>query len=379
MAAYNEVFKRIEKKYRVAPAQRQAVEGFLARELAPDAFGRTMITSVYWDTPQMALISRSLEKPCYKEKLRVRAYGEAAGEALVRTCAAGAPQPQDASCLVFFGIKKKFKGVVYKRRVGLSLGALFAFLGGMPYAEAVALHPSNNDEANLAAQSPLNCQIARELAAMLKRYPNLTPSVAIRCHRVAWAPIAQLAPAAVPLANPPASDEGPYSQLRVTFDDTLKFWDFRAHTGGTAGQWRPIVNGATAIMELKNAGPLPVEFASLLAKHDIFPTSFSKYGTAYQLTVYERGDAPGLECVFGREARGERVGIAPRATLPGAAAASGADAQRRAAGAVSRGSGAQPVAPLSPAPSYAAAGAPSRLRRLASVRFPFKKKGARCA
>lgn len=293
MAAYNEVFRRIEKKYRVAPVQRQAVEGFLARELTPDAFGRTMITSVYWDTPEMALISRSLEKPCYKEKLRVRAYGEAAGEALVRACAAGAPQPQDASHLVFFGIKKKFKGVVYKRRVGLSLGALFAFLGGMPYVEAVALHPSDNDEASLAAQSPLNCQIACELAAMLKRYPNLTPSLAIRCQRVAWAPIAQLTPVETALL-----DEGPYSQLRVTFDDTLEFWSFRNDACGTKGQWRPIVNGATAIMELKNAGPLPVEFTSLLAKHDIFPTSFSKYGTAYQLTVYERGDAPGLGCVF---------------------------------------------------------------------------------
>lgn len=298
MAAYNEVFKRIEKKYRVAPVQRQAVEKFLAQGLTPDAFGRTMITSVYWDTPEMGLISRSLEKPCYKEKLRVRAYGEAAGEALVRACTAGAPQPQDASCLVFFGIKKKFKGVVYKRRIGLSLGALFAFLGGMPYAEAVALHPSDNDEADLVAQSPLNCQIARELAAMLGRYPNLTPAMAIRCQRVAWAPIASLAPAEATLADPPAPDEGPYSQLRVTFDDALEFWDFRVCAGETAGQWRPIVNGATAIMELKNAGPLPVEFTSLLAKHDIFPTSFSKYGTAYQLTVYERGDAPGLERVF---------------------------------------------------------------------------------
>ena len=303
MAAYNEVFKRIEKKYRVAPAQRRAVEKFLACELVPDAFGRTLITSVYWDTPEMALISRSLEKPRYKEKLRVRAYGEAAGEALVRACVTGAPRPEDAGCLVFFEIKKKFKQVVYKRRIGLSLGALFAFLGGMPYAEAVALHPSDNEEANLLAQSPLNYQIACELKAMLKRYANLTPAMAIRCQRVAWAPIAPLA-----LAETALLDEGPYSQLRVTFDDALEFWDFRAGvaegvaaggdvTDSAEARWHPIVGNATAIMELKNAGPLPVEFTALLAKHNIFPTSFSKYGTAYQLTVYERGDAPGLERV----------------------------------------------------------------------------------
>ncbi len=295
MAAYNEVFKRIEKKYKVNPTQRNAVEGFFFDVLQPDAYGRSRITSIYWDTPSWGLISRSLETPKYKEKLRARAYGEEAGEALLRACIAGVVAPEDGAHLVFFEIKKKFKRVVYKRRIGLSLAALFAFLDGVPYEEAVAAYPTAFDEANQLAASPLNRQIAREIFAMLRRYEDMAPAMAIRCERTAWAPVES------------TPEESPYAQLRVTFDDNLCYMNLRA-----ASAWTPILPASTAIMELKNAGPLPVAFASLLAKHDIYPTSFSKYGTAYQMTAFAAGQAPGLECVFGQSANGEGVGFSAR-------------------------------------------------------------------
>lgn len=373
VAAYNEVFKRIEKKYRVLPAQRAAVEAAFAGHLAPDGYGRSAITSVYWDTPELSLISRSLEKPCYKEKLRVRAYGLQVGDALVAACLRGKPAQRDAAQLVFFELKKKFKRVVYKRRIGLSLGALFAFLSGVSYEEAVAAHPSASPEANKLAASPLNCQIARELRAAMGRYRNMAPSFAIRCERTAWAPCkagkggAVSAPAG--LAEPEVSS--PYAQLRVTFDDGLRFLDLRDEAlRSSAAQpaafpWRPVVDAATAIMELKNAGPLPREFAALLSKHDIFPTSFSKYGTAYQLTAHEKGLVPGLDCVFGRAAREGGVGLSARAPHRSA-----------------------PPATAAPAPGAAALGAPvaARRRKPAAfarqripLRLPFKKKGARCA
>ena len=78
--AYDSVFKRVEKKYRTTPRQRAAVEA-AARDtgaMAVDVYGRTRITSLYLDTPERAMIARSVEKPLYKEKLRLRAYGEAA-------------------------------------------------------------------------------------------------------------------------------------------------------------------------------------------------------------------------------------------------------------------------------------------------------------
>ena len=87
------------------------------------------ITSLYFDTPGRALIERSLDKPLYKEKLRLRRYGEAAGE------------DADEDGCVFVEIKKKYKGVVYKRRVGMSLAAARAYMGGMPYEQACACFP----------------------------------------------------------------------------------------------------------------------------------------------------------------------------------------------------------------------------------------------
>lgn len=387
MAAYNEVFKRIEKKYRVLPAQRAAVEAALAGRLAPDGYGRSAITSVYWDTPELSLISRSLEKPCYKEKLRVRAYGPAAGDALVAACLRGKPAEGDGAQLVFFELKKKFKRVVYKRRIGLSLDALFALLGGTPYEEAVAAHPSASPEVNQLAASALNRQIARELLAAMGRYEAMAPSIAIRCERTAWAPCAALevagcetvetAETAAPLPPMAAEPEGPYAQLRVTFDDSLRFFDMRgadARCEAGALPWRPVVDGAIAIMELKNAGPLPLEFAALLSKHDIFPASFSKYGTAYQLTAHEKGMIPGLDCVFGRAAGEKGVGLPARASHGGVAAAMGAAVPAKTACPAHAG---VPAASRTVLPPASAPAAPAR--RFGLFRFPLRKKGARCA
>lgn len=379
MAAYSEVFKRIEKKYKVSPAQRRAVESALTGYLAPDGFGCSVITSVYWDTPELSLIARSLEKPRYKEKLRVRAYGQVAGDALVTACLRGKPAAGDEARLVFFELKKKFKQVVYKRRVGLSLGALFALLDGMPFSDAVRCHPSDSEKANKLAESSLSQQIACELMAAVERHSPLSPSFAIRCERTAWAPrqsasmVADgaLCPAAV-LAEEAAAS---YDHLRVTFDDNLCFLNVREGAGcpGEEAVWRPVAGENIAIMELKNTGPLPLSFASLLSKHDIFPTSFSKYGTAYQLTVHEKGLVPGLDCVFGRAARGEGVGLsqcAARTPDAGDVVASMAAKAKSAW----PGASARAACPEA-APSHAAAPA----RRFAFFHFPFKKKGARCA
>lgn len=117
MASYCEVFERTEKKYRLDACQHRSMLAALAGRMEPDVFGVTRITSLYFDTPDRLLIERSLDKPLYKEKLRLRRYGEATDE---------------GDC-VFVEIKKKYKGVVYKRRVGMSQAAANAYLGGMPY------------------------------------------------------------------------------------------------------------------------------------------------------------------------------------------------------------------------------------------------------
>lgn len=152
---YDSVFKRVEKKYRLGAADRRATEAAARPFMAVDAYGRSRITSLYLDTPERAAIARSVEKPLYKEKLRLRAYGGVAGAVLMEAfCAAplvrdgSAPLSDDevearvaravavagAAALggawpVFFGIKKKYRGIVYKRRLALSLPAVLGLSG----------------------------------------------------------------------------------------------------------------------------------------------------------------------------------------------------------------------------------------------------------
>ncbi len=151
MTLYNEVFERTEKKYRLDARQHRQMVEALAGHLALDAFGITKITSLYFDTPGRALIERSLDKPLYKEKLRLRRYGEAAGE------------DADEDGCVFVEIKKKYKGVVYKRRVGMSLAAARAYMGGMPYEQACACFPLSDPALAAASVSARSRQIAREI------------------------------------------------------------------------------------------------------------------------------------------------------------------------------------------------------------------------
>ena len=98
-----QVFKRIEKKYMLTRPQREALLQAFTDRMQRDAFGRHTISNLYLDTDDFELTRRSIEKPVYKEKLRLRAYG--------------VPGPEDT---VFLELKKKYKGVVYKRRMELN-------------------------------------------------------------------------------------------------------------------------------------------------------------------------------------------------------------------------------------------------------------------
>ncbi|MEI3229832.1 MAG: VTC domain-containing protein [Gordonibacter pamelaeae] len=124
MTAFADVFERKEVKYRLDARQAETMHRALEGRMEPDAYGRTTVRSLYLDTPERTLIERSLDKPLYKEKLRLRCYGALHDDGLV-----------------FVEIKKKFEGIVYKRRVGCSYAAARAYLGGMPYQDACARFP----------------------------------------------------------------------------------------------------------------------------------------------------------------------------------------------------------------------------------------------
>lgn len=262
MKTFTEVFERKEVKYRLGARQHRAMVEALVGRMAPDAFGATRIVSRYFDTPERALIERSLDKPLYKEKLRLRGYGS--------------PQADDR---VFVEIKKKFKGIVYKRRVGCSLTAALAYLDGMPYVEACARYPLPDPEMAVESLAPRSVQIAREIDAFVARHGPLRASMAITCDRTAYVSPAALAEeegAAQRFAT--GADDVP-DDVRITFDTNIAYRDLFA---GEHAPAHPLLPAGHAVMEIKAAGPFPLWLVRALDACEAYPSSFSKYGAAYR-------------------------------------------------------------------------------------------------
>ena len=120
-------FERRELKYRITDAQRAALEAAFGARMVPDEHGESTICNIYYDTADYRLIRASLEKPAYKEKLRLRSYGvtEPGGE-------------------VFLELKKKYKGIVYKRRITLPEDAAGEFIAGRARSVNTPLKAANS-------------------------------------------------------------------------------------------------------------------------------------------------------------------------------------------------------------------------------------------
>ncbi len=226
MSKLQTIFKRVEKKYMLTRVQYEALLEVLEDQgMKPDEFGVHAVCNVYYDTKDDLLIRRSIEKPVYKEKLRLRCYGTKGEEDIV-----------------FAEIKKKYKGVVYKRRIAIDQARAYRWF-------AVERH------------CPQPTQIGRELDYMMKRY-DLYPRVYIGYDRMA-------------LFNPENPD------LRVTFDTDIRWrtteLDLRA------GDWgQPLLEPEQYLMEIKIPGALPLWLCRAMQELGIRQRSFSKYGTCYQ-------------------------------------------------------------------------------------------------
>lgn len=264
-----DVFERVEKKYRLDQQQLDSVKAAISSSHMLDEYGETSVTSVYYDTPDYHLIERSLDKPLYKEKLRVRAYGALAGAALIQVFSSSGIMAAKNHCnaTVFVELKKKFKGVVYKRRIAMTAAGAYEFLNGMDYSEAQCRWPLDDEQEHLCALSPKSIQISREIEAFMSRYERLTPSIAITCERSAYQPKEGVSDAR--------------AALRVTFDKNMCALDLRSNRT----DWYPIENTEFALMEIKTTYPLDMQLTDLLSLEHIYPCSFSKYGRAYQLLL----------------------------------------------------------------------------------------------
>ena len=221
------VFERVERKFLLTPSQYEGLMRVLPEYMQADQYGESTILSLYLDTADSLLIRRSLEKPVYKEKLRLRSYGV----------------PGDGDN-VFLEVKKKVQGVVYKRRICLPLDRAMACLaqGTIPAAGG---------------------QIGREIAYMLRRY-RLRPAVLLAYDRTAYT---ELEPSPI--------------QLRITIDRDIRSrqtdLDLRL---GAAGE--SLLAPGMRLMEIKTAHAIPLWLCAALDQNEIRPTSFSKYGRVYE-------------------------------------------------------------------------------------------------
>ena len=232
MENYQAVFKRKEIKYLLSSEKRNALLPILEAHMEPDAFAHSSISNLYYDTPDFRMIRRSLEKPMYKEKLRLRSYGT----------------PENTST-VFPEIKKKAMGIVYKRRISLPYQEAVSFLSGQQIA--------STDTCDGTTQ-----QILHELDWMLASYENLAPRVFLSYERDSYKGVSD-------------------PSLRLTLDQDILFrtdrLDLREGAFGEA-----ILLPDQTLMEVKISNAAPLWLAQALSEIGIFPVSFSKYGRAYE-------------------------------------------------------------------------------------------------
>ena len=230
--AYQSIFRRFELKYILTQEQKDAVLAAIAQHMMPDKYGKTTIRNIYFDTDNYRLIRQSIEKPIYKEKLRIRSYGPAA--------------PEDD---VYVELKKKFKGVVYKRRLKL------------PQKDAI-------DWLCNAATCRSDTQIAREIDYFLAFYQTLHPRIFLSYQRQAY-----------------VTKDG--SDFRVTFDDSILCRQENICLDAPICGAAVLPEGLT-LMEIKSPGGIPLWLTKALSENRIFKTSFSKYGKAYETIIYPK-------------------------------------------------------------------------------------------
>lgn len=217
-------FERTEKKYYLTSFQFHQLIEDLKPYIKEDDHPKYTIYNIYLDTKHHELIYRSLEKPPYKEKMRLRSYGIA---------------KEDTE--VFLEMKKKWAGIVYKRRITL------------PYKEA--------KDYLFDDKMPMHCsQIFQEINYM-KHFYDLKPTLVLYYDRLAYT--------------------GRDSSLRITFDTNICYRDHHFSLSPT-GQDTYLMDQRNYLMEVKVMGGMPLWLSHLLTHHQIYPISYSKYGKIYQ-------------------------------------------------------------------------------------------------
>ncbi len=234
-----EVFNRYEKKYLIDAKDFKWLLEKLKEWMEPDKYNKDgrlyKISNIYYDTPDDALIRASIEKPVYKEKLRLRSYG--------------VPGIYDE---VFLEIKKKYNGIVNKRRTCLRLKEAYDLLNK-------GIKPEDD--------FGINKQVLEEIRYLLKIYKPV-PKVYLTYDRMAFF-------------------DREDDDFRVTFDTNIR--TRRYDVGLEKGSHGELLIGnALWLMEVKSSKAIPLWFTKLLEEKNIKSVSFSKYGTEYKKYIIEK-------------------------------------------------------------------------------------------
>ena len=222
------VMKRYEMKYILSREQLFFLQSSLIGHMEVDQYGKTSIASIYYDTPDYRLIRRSIERPAYKEKIRLRSYGLAKN-----------------GDHVYLELKRKVEGVVYKRRVETSEDEASSFL--------------NNKQDNIGEN-----QIAKELVYFRNFYNKLEPKIMVAYDRTSYKEI-----------------DG---DIRLTIDENPRYrtYDLNLHSSMDGHSLLP---HGYAILEIKVQQEMPLWLVAILSKGKIYKSNFSKVGEAYKQII----------------------------------------------------------------------------------------------
>ncbi len=230
--------QRYEKKYLLSKEQYVELKERIKHVTEKDKHGDTTICNIYYDTPEYKLIRKSLDKPEYKEKFRIRSYGVA-----------------NENTKVFAEIKKKYDGVVYKRRVSYKHKEMMNGTMGQ-------LKLKSNE---------VDRQILDEITYLFNVYEGLQPMMFISYDREPFF----------------ATDE---SGIRITFDKNILYRTTDLRLDKYVGGIPVLPNDKCCILELKTGPSIPVWISEILTELKIYPASFSKYGVAYQKHTKENSN-----------------------------------------------------------------------------------------
>lgn len=231
--SYANTFKRHEMKFLLNEEQFNLISEKIQPFMTADSYGIDTILNIYLDNENNDVVRTSLGKPAYKEKLRLRGYGTVSDNSEA-----------------FLEIKKKFRGIVYKRRLELPYKQLHEYItNGVP--------PQISEQ---------NRQVFEEIDYFIGRL-ELSPAIVLCYDRQAFF----------------GNDD---REFRLTFDGNIR--SRRTDLDLRKGDFGELLsNQPFRVMEVKSAGGVPMWLVKILSENKIYNGHFSKYGNVFQNEILQ--------------------------------------------------------------------------------------------